>query len=86
VESRHEVDVVVVDATGIRQSWGDADRGLLGSSDSPAMRSNAEPKPIRLTLVTTTAPESTAAFSRCVVISGSITAATSVPTIRCSTM
>ena len=32
VESRHEVDVVVVGLHGVRQSWGDADRGVLARS------------------------------------------------------
>lgn len=32
VESRHELDVVVVGLHGVRQSWGDADRGVLARS------------------------------------------------------
>lgn len=32
MESRHEVDVVVVDSTGVRQSWGDPNRGVLARS------------------------------------------------------
>jgi len=32
VESRHEVDAVVVDANGARQVWGDGDRGVLARS------------------------------------------------------
>jgi len=32
VESRHEVDMVVVDADGVRHVWGDGERGVLARS------------------------------------------------------